>query len=901
VDPQNPIKIGWKWTNAAAGEGEPYSACGETIIGVGSNGQGQSLAPIKPDTSCVRFGPYSVTTLTGDISISSCFSYDYNSGYLSFNKGTNTACEFGLSGENTAKVLLRLACEGAAGDKPSITVTLAESAYAETLRSGQVTFRDAATVAGKLCANASEIWKYRMPIRVTNPTTQTLYDYPVKVVFDGATPVSLGQMQYATSTSGELPDWEISATERIINTGRDLRLVPRSGFRSELPFWLLPNTLNTPQATFWFKVDSLAPGETREFDLLYGNPQAEGRSDLRFYSMEAPAFVSLALGSFAFHPFLNNVSINPLWIWDCYYSDPTNINPYTRYSICYQLRQPPVQVEVNDQQMSESVPLLDQLSLAPCFPAVTLRSPSAGAKVPPGSKSFFFTVRTSGDATLVNATLWTNASGSWNPAGTVLTTVSNTAPNNISLALTPNTYLWNVRVCDSWGLCAFAPSNRTVQVVDRTTPLYNFFRNTAQEKIGWSVSAGDLDGDGFADIAIGAPYAAVGTTTGAGKVYVYNGKTGQLMFELAASSTTIPTATTPTKDGHFGWVVKIDNLNDGQGMAILVSEPGMESGHLFSASGASRGRYKSNYYSFGKAFTTGDVNNDGKKEIIVGAPDWKSGSEIDRNTNGYLAVLKPDATLLFDVKGGSSRDTVQHAGYEESIRYGEKLGASVAAVQWDGAGGLEVLGGAPTRGKSNKHGYLRIFNGAGTDLGKTLDGTADDQIGWHGLAGGDLDGDGQTEVVTSSRNSPFLRVFEVDGTHSTGLENKLNNGLVAANKSGWSIALGDLNNDGYSDTAFGAPGGANINSWLGDDGTDDAWNNNGGFVRVHSGQPYSASGPTTGDVLYTVPGGATAGGFGYSLAIADVSGDGINDLVIGSPGLDTGNENTGGVFVYLGG
>ncbi len=85
------------------------------------------------------------------------------------------------------------------------------------------------------------------------------------------------------------------------------------------------------------------------------------------------------------------------------------------------------------------------------------------------------------------------------------------------------------------------------------------------------------------------------------------------------------------------------------------------------------------------------------------------------------------------------------------------------------------------------------------------------------------------------------------------------------------VNLGDLNADGADDLAIGAPGGGSAM----------------GLVDVYNGK--------TGALLWTVAGDAV--GFARSLArIADVTGDSIADLVVGSPN----SGSAGSVFIYSG-
>lgn len=113
---------------------------------------------------------------------------------------------------------------------------------------------------------------------------------------------------------------------------------------------------------------------------------------------------------------------------------------------------------------------------------------------------------------------------------------------------------------------------------------------------------------------------------------------------------------------------------------------------------------------------------------------------------------------------------------------------------------------------------------------------------------------------------------------------------------GFSLAVGDFNNDGAEDLAVGVPGEA-VNSNLA---------TQAGGVNVILGRPYYGlrSGSDEFFSQSSLAGGARDDeNFAYSLAAGDFDGDGVDDLAVGVPGdvqTDGANRTGGGINVIYG-
>jgi hypothetical protein len=212
-------------------------------------------------------------------------------------------------------------------------------------------------------------------------------------------------------------------------------------------------------------------------------------------------------------------------------------------------------------------------------------------------------------------------------------------------------------------------------------------------------------------------------------------------------------------------------------------------------------------------------------------------------------------------------------------------------------------------------GYLKAYLSTAADSypAPVLTNDGDDPLY---LASADLNGDGFPDVVSASFDDGALSVF-FNNAQTPGT---FNSPLVLSSPGASQVAIADMNGDGLPDLisadynvslflqssagTFASPiplysGGAN---WvaagdLNDDGIPDVvlTDNVGVKLLLHTG----AAGTTTYAAPVTVfTATANAGVIGANLiAIADVNGDGLNDLIITDPGPSGGSAPTVSVLL----
>ena len=407
---------------------------------------------------------------------------------------------------------------------------------------------------------------------------------------------------------------------------------------------------------------------------------------------------------------------------------------------------------------------------------------------------------------------------------------------------------------------------------------------------GWSLAAGDFNGDGAQDLATGIP--------------LDNGPVGLPLMDAGAVI--------------VRWGVA------GKGLSATLPPTVLS---LYAAGGTTQAHI---FDYFGHALAAGDFNGDGRDDLAVGIPFFRTDGDDDPDAGAVqihfglpTGIELAGAQLLYS---GPEFNTFDPTGYYDHF------GHTLAAGDFDGDGFADLAIGAPQPegcGGCVRGGAVIVLHGSISGLLPVVgylihqddplvpdDEEDPDDFGWALAVGnfnGDLrclsgicrpiddlamsapgeDGEGAVMVMLGSEfgliftNSTYLGQFDVGGT-----------GGEAGDRFGASLASGNFDGDCCDDLAIGHPDE--------DLGASNQFADAGEVTVLYGAAGGYFDLPRTDHLVQSTIFGSSAYDqagdlFGFALAAGDFDRDGRDDLAIGQPGEDVGGSDRGGATVLMGG
>ena len=406
----------------------------------------------------------------------------------------------------------------------------------------------------------------------------------------------------------------------------------------------------------------------------------------------------------------------------------------------------------------------------------------------------------------------------------------------------------------------FRPDEFNNPFVEPVRIIHEWRAETKGDQFSWIARGiGDVDGDKVSDIVTSAPtFGANGRPTGRGKVYVYSGRSGKLIWER-------------TGDDGEGIGIGLEGAGDvnrdgigdvvagapAAGRAYVYS--GQDGKTLLTLTGTAQEGYGS------ASSGAGDQNGDGYADVIVGAP---SSNAAGQGAGRAYVVSGKDGTVLATFDGEQAGDAFG------SIVGGQKTGR-----------GTPILVGSPAAGSTNRG---RVYSFVRLTRQPAIVIDADSTGGALGAMFTSLVGDVNGDRVADVFASDFANTAKGPATgrayvHS-GADGRRLLTLTGENPGdGFGIgspSVGDLNGDGVDDLVMGA------------------WQysvvaQSGGKIYVYSGRDGSQLRAITGRIAGETLGFDATG-------VGDVDGDGTADLLVTSSWSNVNGFRSGRMFVISG-
>ncbi|MER2513304.1 MAG: hypothetical protein ABTQ25_12965 [Nitrosomonas ureae] len=465
----------------------------------------------------------------------------------------------------------------------------------------------------------------------------------------------------------------------------------------------------------------------------------------------------------------------------------------------------------------------------------------------------------------------------------------------------------------------------------------------AGHQSGYSVSsAGDVNGDGFDDVIIGA-FGAGPNGSFSGSSYVVFGKAsgfdaamnlsaldgsngfrlnGEAAFDHSGRS--VSNAGDVNGDGFDDVIIGApsadpNGLDSGSSYVVFGKASGFDAAMNLSALDGSNGFRLNGEAAFdhsGRSVSNaGDVNGDGFDDVIIGAPGADPNADFRSEGSSYVVFGRAsgfDAAMNLSTLDGSN-------GFRLDGEFTDRSGSPVSTagdVNGDGFDDVVIngiYGNYVVFGKASGFDAVMSLSGLDGSNGFRMVGAYGDSLGQSVSTAGDVNGDGFDDVIISILGTMV-------GTPEYGYSFTRGGSYVVFGKSSGFDAVMDLSTlDGSNGFRLNEGG-----DYLGVLVSNAGDVNGDGFDDLIISDPdeqdrFGSAGPSSSYVMFGKASGfsavadlsSLAGDEGFRLDgrgvlatsvsdAGDVNGDGFDDLIVGAPDADPNGNSSGSSYIIFG-